>query len=96
MWQELPGATAKTQAVGVASVVIATENPRRAKLIICNAGVVDCYLARINGATLNSGILLLANGGTIIDEPDTLGRIYTGVWSAISSGAGTTLSISEE
>lgn len=82
--------------IGASSVMVARANPRRMRLTIINDSDTIIYLARADFARLNAGLRLNPAGGSIMDCPDTLGRIYTGPWSAISSAAGKNLCVSEE
>lgn len=81
---------------GTASVLLTRANQARMKITIINDSDTIVYVARGDFARLNAGIRLNPNGGSLIDEPDTLGRIYTGPWSAITSAAGKIICVSEE
>lgn len=92
----LNGGPARVALVDVVSAIIIVEAFYRKKLVICNISDTDIYLARSENAALNAGILLPANGGILIDEPDALGRIYTGPWSAIASAGPKIVTYSED
>lgn len=93
---ELGGGIPSLVALSTTSLVVARDAPSRKKIIFCNAGINDIWLARGQYAILNAGIYLQANGGILVDEPDSFGRIYTGTWAALSSSGTSTLSISED
>ena len=100
MYRESPdftGAVPLTGTIGAASAIIIPENfSRRGPVIITNLSAGQIYVARKDRAVLLSGIALVAYGSTMVDQPDTLGRIYKGPYSAIGSGAGLIFSFSEE
>lgn len=73
--------------IGGQSNLIAQECLTRKRIIICNDSNVDLYLAMADEAVWGQGMILKALGGTLIDEPDNAGRIYTGPWSATHNGA---------
>ena len=82
--------------LGTASSVFIRECNNRKKVIICNASAVDIWICRGQNAVVNSGIYLKASGGAFIDEPDSLGRIYSGVYSGIVAAGTPTISYSED
>ena len=97
-WYQAPdigGGTPGFATVGVVSAIALSQNPRRKKVVFCNDSVNVIYLARSGTAYLNRGPRL-APGGSVVDEPDIYGRIYTGPWAAIAAGAGSNLTISED
>ncbi len=81
--RELGGGAPLSATAGVASAIFVRDNPSRKKIIIGNDSDSVIYLSQSNQAVLNKGIPLRV-GAVLIDEPDIFGRIYTGVWSAIS------------
>lgn len=81
---------------GITSLLLVRSNPTRMRISIINDSDTIVYLTRGESARLNTGIRLNAHGGSLIDEPDTLGRLYTGPWSVISSAAGKNICVSEE
>ena len=93
---DIGGASPSFATVGVASAVAVPQNPRRKKVVLTNDSVNIIYLARGETAYLNRGPRLNANGGALTDEPDIYGRIYTGPWAAIATGAGSNLTFSED
>lgn len=95
-FQDLGGGIPSAIALSTTSAVVARDAPSRKKIVFCNATTIDMWLARGQFAILNSGIYLQANGGSVVDEPDTLGRIYTSTWAAIAASGTPTLSISED
>lgn len=90
------GAPPVSVATGTTSILVARANQARMKMILINDSDTTIYITRGDFARLNAGIRLNANGGSLVDEPDSLGRIYTGPWSAISSAASKNLCVSEE
>ena len=93
---EIGGGIPSQVALSTTSLVVARDAPGRKKIVFCNAGTIDIWLARGQYAILNAGILLQANGGSVVDEPDTRGRMYTGTWAALSASGTPILSISED
>lgn len=90
------GSPPDAEAAGTASILIARSNPARLRIAIINDSDTVIYVARSDFARLNAGIRLNANGGSIIDEVDSFGRVYTGPWSAITTAANKVLCISEQ
>lgn len=82
--------------VGVASVVVLRVNSRRKQVIFVNDSDTAIYLAKGDTARLNAGIRLNANGGSYIETPDTLGYLWRGAFSAISSAALKVLCVTED
>jgi len=74
-------------AVQTSSTVIRQFNERRRRIIFVNDGATTIYLHKSAVAITGSGIRLNANGGSYEDLPDSQGRIYLGMWTAISSAA---------
>lgn len=95
-WRELGGGAPLNATVGVASSIVVAAVQQRKKLILTNDSDTDIYLARGDNARLNAGIRLNAAGGSFIDEPDNIGRMYSGPWAAISSAANKNLCISQD
>lgn len=93
---ELGGGIPSQVALSTASLVVARDAPGRKKISFCNASAIDIWLSRGQYAILNSGIYLQANGGSVVDEPDTFGRMYIGTWAALAVSGTPTLSISED
>jgi len=90
------GGPPRSFAVGVASLICLRDNPNRRKVTIINDSDTTVYLSKFQEAVVNAGIRINAAGGVMIDEPDNLGYIYTGPWSAISGGAAKNITIIEE
>ncbi len=94
---ELPGGPPRSASVTTASsIIVAPLSRERRKLIIVNNGAKACFLCRGQTAVANAGIRLNPTGSSLVDEPDNLGRMYRGSWSAITASDTTTLTISEE
>lgn len=85
-----------TTTAGTASVQIVPGTVHRKKMVIVNISDTRVFLNKGTHATLNAGIPLNAEGGSMIDEPDTEGRIWKGAWSAITTAANKTLAWLEE
>jgi len=81
--------------LGTTSLQFLQDEPRRAKLILCNDSPNNIFLSMLGKAVVNEGIFLIANGGSYCEEPDVYGRIFTGVWSGIATVAGSILTICE-
>jgi len=92
----LGGGPPLSATVGVASSVVVQAAPGRKQLTLTNDSDTIIYVSRGDEARLNAGLRLNANGGTLTDSVDALGRIYNGPWSAISSVAAKILLISED
>jgi len=82
--------------VGTASVSVVKANETRRRIVITNISDTRIDLVKGEVAILNQGIALNANGGVLVDEPDTDGFMYVGPWSAISSAATKLLAVHEE
>lgn len=82
-------------AVGATTGVIREMNVNRRKLTLVNQSANDVWFAKGPVCTINEGIYR-APYSSLVDEPDTLGYIYRGQWSAISDGAGRLVTICEE
>ena len=93
---ELPGSSPRAVSVTTTSAIVVRENRGRKKLVLCNDGSDIIYLVRGQTAVINTGIRLNANGGSIVDEPDILGRMYLGPWSAIVATTTSVLTIAED
>lgn len=92
---DVGGGPPRAYACGVASINVGRDDPYRRKITFTNDSDTIIYLAKSDQAVLNAGIRLNANGGSLIDEPDTKGYIYTGIWSAITSLANKNLCVQE-
>ena len=92
---ELPGSSPRAASVTTASSIVVRENQGRKKLVLCNDGADVIYVVRGQSAVINSGIRL-PTGAVLVDEPDTLGRMYLGPWSAIVTTTTSVLTISED
>lgn len=90
------GGVPRSVSVGTSSVVISPPNRRRRRIVIVNDSDTTIYVAKGSTAALNAGIRLSANGGSLTDESDMFGYIYSGPWSAISSAASKNLCVNEE
>lgn len=80
---------------GVASQVILQPFDLRKEATISNDSDTTVYLAKSTEAALNSGIPVLV-GGSVVIEPDTNGRIYTGPISVICSLAAKNVCFTED
>lgn len=74
--------------VTAASQNIVRANKNRKKITLVNDSANVIYVAKADTAILNAGIRLNANGGSVVDEPDQTGYLYTGPWAAIAGVAG--------
>lgn len=86
----------RSVSVGTTSVSAAPDRPTRKKIAFTNDSDTVIYLVKGTLALINSSLRLNADGGALVDEPDTKGYFYTGPWAAISSAASKVLLISEE
>jgi len=75
--------------IGGQTNLIVPECLTRKRIVIVNTSNDDLYLAMADEAVWGSGIVLKALGGTLVDEPDNAGRMYTGPWSATHNAAAT-------
>lgn len=96
MYPELGGGPPTQLALSTTSAIAVRACYTRKKLVLCNNTLIDIWLSRSDSAVVNAGILLQASGGSLVDEPDTWGRIYMGPWSAIAASGTPILSISED
>ena len=78
---------ATSQTVTSASGIVLPGQPQRVKVSFCNTGASIIYLAKGTAAVAGAGIPLSPSGGSFTDERDGLGNIYTGIYSAITSGS---------
>ncbi len=83
-------------AVGIASIQVLVANSGRKKAVFINDSDTPIYLFKGDLAVLNNGYRLNAAGGSWEECPDTLGYMWVGQWSAISSAANKNLIIIEE
>lgn len=78
--------------VSSVSTSIIAANADRKGLVLINNGTKDCFLGIGTAALLNNGILLKANGGTWIMDPETF---TTQAINGITSSSTTTMLIQE-
>lgn len=90
------GGPPRAISIGTTSTLVLKSRSTRKKVILVNDSDEDIYVARADSAVLNAGIRLNADGGALVDEPDTLGRIYTGPWYAICASGSKNLCVSED
>lgn len=83
-------------ALSTTSAVVVRACWTRKLIVFSNASTIGMWLARADNATANAGIYLAPNGGSLVDQPDMFGRIYSGPWAALSASGTPTLSISED
>lgn len=81
--------------VTTASGQVLAGNKNRRKAILINDSAQVIYLARGMPAALNAGIRLNPAGGSWIEEPDSLGHVFTGPIFAIAA-ATSNLLVTEE
>lgn len=89
------GGPPRSVTVGTTSTLVSTARKRR-KIILTNDSDEEIYLARADSAALNAGIRLNADGGALIDEPDSTGFMYAGPWYAICASGSKNLCVSED
>lgn len=97
------GGPGRSIAVGVTSQVVLGDSQYRKRVTFVNDSDTVIYLAKFENATLNTGIRLNANGGSLEDVPvlylDAQGilrsYLYQGPWSAICSAANKNLVMQE-
>ena len=82
-------------AMGVVAAQIVLGNLRRKRLVLQNDGDNDLYLGTTTAVARN-GVRLNAGGGSIVMEPDRLGRIYTGPVFGVTVAGATICLIWEE
>ena len=91
-YAEIGGSRSGFFTVGVASLQVAGVNLLRKKLVLANDSANIIYLVKgTAAAVVGSGIRLNANGGTVVFEPDTYGRIWRGSIQVIATGAASNL-----
>lgn len=81
--------------VGIASGVALAANPARRHLVLVNTSGGNISLGMGQAAVLNSGITLLANGGSY-EMSAQQGNLYLGEIRAIAALAASNLSIQED
>lgn len=83
---------------GTAALLVLDSNPRRKRALFINDSDTAIYLFKGPpvGAAINAGIRLNASGGSWEETPDTLGYLWRGPFSAITSAATKVLAITEE
>lgn len=81
--------------VNVASAVIVPQNLSRRRLVITNHSATRIFLGQGADAILNGGMPLNAGGGSMVDQPDIFGWIFTGNWYAIAAAGPLNVAISE-
>lgn len=96
MVTELPGAPPRSVTLSTASAIVCTPNPRRRKVVLSNDdATIVIYVCRGATAIVNAGIPIPPRA-SLVDEPDVLGRMYYGPWSAVATSGTPVLAISEE
>ena len=90
------GSVSNNFTVGVASLIVRDVMEHRKQAVFINDSDTTIYLAKGDRAVLHAGIRLNPNGGVWILEPDTLGQIWTGPISAISSAGAKNLCFTED
>lgn len=83
MYVTVGNATCTAVTVGATSTSVLAANARRVGFILTNDSTEDIYVTLGSTATMNSGLLLKANGGSMSDA--AFGFQYTGPISAICS-----------
>ncbi len=82
-----------------ASAVVLEMNLRRYRVVFVNDSDTIIYLMKGNGAALNVGLRLNANGGSYSEEMhmhNGMGIMYTGIWTAYSGAANKILQVAED
>ena len=64
-------------------------------VVLCNNSDEDIYINPGSAAVQTAGIPLRAQGGSWTDKPDTRGRMYQGIYTAICASGGKVLSVTE-
>jgi len=83
-------------AAGVTSAICLPANKARKQAIFINDSDTTLYITKGAAVALNAGIRLNNSGGTYIDTPDSLGYLWVGAWSVISSAANKNLIVIED
>ena len=84
--------------IGAASsLALAAVKPgsRRLRVVLCNNSDEDMYVCPGDTAIATAGIPLKAAGGSWSDQPDSIGYIYQGIYTAICASGGKVLSVTE-
>lgn len=83
---------------GTAAIQVLQANSRRKRAVLINDSDTVIYLFKAPPAScaLNAGIRLNATGGSWEESADTLGYLYRGQFSAITSAATKVLTVIEE
>lgn len=81
--------------VGATSTEVLSADPvqRRKRVVFTNNSNEDIYISDDSVAQSTYGLPLKAQGGVMVDEPDTTGFIYQGQWNAICASGGKVLSV---
>lgn len=82
--------------IGTASTLVISGNDNRRKITFVNDSDEDIYLGKGNPARSNVGVRLNAHGGSLVDEPDSLGYLYRGPWYAICASGSKVLAWTED
>lgn len=89
--------------IGATATLALDANQYRVKATFVNDSNETIYLAKSEGAAMNSGIRLNANGGSFEDLPTmvtingrTFAYIYKGAYTAICASGGKVLTVQEE
>jgi hypothetical protein len=80
--------------VGTTPIQLVKANPQRTGLLIQNIGSYNVYISRSSNVSAGNGLLLMANGGSIIMHWREDGYMVLDTWYAVGSGS-TTLYIQE-
>ena len=83
--------------IGATSTLALEANSKgiRNLVVLCNNSNEDIYVCPGAAAVQTAGIPLVAYGGSWTDKPDTRGKIYQGIWTAICISGGKVLSVTE-
>ena len=64
-------------------------------VVLCNNSGEDMYLCPGDTAIDTAGLPLKAYGGAWTDRPDSRGKMYQGIYTAICASGGKVLSVTE-
>lgn len=83
--------------VGATSTQILPQSrgARRQRVYLVNNSDQDIYVSPGGLAVSTEGIPLVARGGAYMDQPDSTGYIYQGIYTAICASGGKLISVTE-